>query len=197
MTIEDKAAKEAWSRVGGPAEAGDLDREYVSGFKNGVHWLLEQKGHLAHASRPTGETHDEDTLQVTEEQVYAERERQVDKGYTPDHDRKHGIVHVLQCALRYAMREGALKTAAMIEAALEIAPPIRHPQPTDERMVVHEFMPEGAIVRHPQPTEGEPSDAQCVRIANMAQEITGRSIWPSTVKAILRVVADQEGENRG
>lgn len=60
---------------------------------------------------------------ITEEQINAERARQIEKGYTPEHDRQHGIAHVLRYALHYGSRGEHLKAYAMVEAALEIAPP--------------------------------------------------------------------------
>jgi hypothetical protein len=38
--------------------------------------------------------------------------------------------------------------------------------------------------------QGEPSDAEVVEIANRAQVETGRSIWPSTVRAVLRAAGE-------
>ncbi|HWU30213.1 MAG TPA: hypothetical protein VN041_14110, partial [Microbacterium sp.] len=61
---------------------------------------------------------------ITEEQINAERARQIEKGHTPEHDRKHGIAHVLRYVLHYGSRGEHLKAYAMVEAALEIAPSV-------------------------------------------------------------------------
>ncbi|HWU28043.1 MAG TPA: hypothetical protein VN041_02995, partial [Microbacterium sp.] len=61
---------------------------------------------------------------ITEEQINAERARQIEKGHTPEHDRQHGIAHVLRYVLHYGSRGEHLKAYAMVEAALEIAPPM-------------------------------------------------------------------------
>jgi len=66
---------------------------------------------------------------ITEEQINAERARQIEKGYTPEHDRQHGIAHVLRYALHYGSRGEHLKAYAMVEAALEIAPPMSPNEP--------------------------------------------------------------------
>lgn len=60
---------------------------------------------------------------ITEDAINAERERQIAKGYTPEHDRRHGVAHVLRWVLHYGSRGEHLKAYAMVEAALEIAPP--------------------------------------------------------------------------
>ncbi len=80
---------------------------------------------------------------ITEEQINAERARQIEKGYTPDHDRQHGIAHVLRYALHYGSRGEHLKAYAMVEAALEIAPPM-----------------------FPNEPQGEPTDAQVLAALN-------------------------------
>lgn len=45
--------------------------------------------------------------------------------------------------------------------------------------------------------QGEPADAECVEIANRAQAVTGRSIWPSTVREVLRAAAAVREEGQG
>lgn len=56
-----------------------------------------------------------------EQEVSAERQRQVAKGYDADHDREHGVVHVLTWAEDYLRRGREIEAGAMIRAAREIA----------------------------------------------------------------------------
>jgi hypothetical protein len=49
-----------------------------------------------------------------------ERLRQHEKGYTPEHDRAHGVHHLLTWAQEYSRRGEGLKAAALNEAAREI-----------------------------------------------------------------------------
>ena len=46
-------------------------------------------------------------------------------------------------------------------------------------------------------TTHEPSEAECVDIANRAQAVTGRSVWPSTVRAILTAAHEHQSSDGG
>lgn len=50
----------------------------------------------------------------------AERERQVAKGYDSDHDREHGVGHLLKWAIDYARQGKFVQSTALILAALEV-----------------------------------------------------------------------------
>lgn len=50
-----------------------------------------------------------------------ERERQIAKGYTAEHDREHGSQHVLNWAIDYARRGEAVESAALMRAYSEVA----------------------------------------------------------------------------
>lgn len=54
---------------------------------------------------------------VNELTVEAERARQIEKGYTAEHDDKQGIDHLLLWALHYAKKGEHVKSAALVEAA--------------------------------------------------------------------------------
>lgn len=56
-----------------------------------------------------------------EEMVQAERSRQIEKGYTSEHDDEQGMDHLLHWALHFLKQGEAVKGAALIEAAREAA----------------------------------------------------------------------------
>jgi hypothetical protein len=56
--------------------------------------------------------------------VAAERARQIEKGYTLDHDKEHGIHHLLALSAEYSRRNEPVKAAAMISAAWDLLPQI-------------------------------------------------------------------------
>lgn len=66
-------------------------------------------------------THTEYDPDEWEQEVSAERQRQVAKGYDADHDREHGVAHVLTWAEDYLRRGREIEAGAMIRAAREIA----------------------------------------------------------------------------
>lgn len=57
--------------------------------------------------------------------INVERERQREKGFTSEHDREHGVDHLLMWAQEYARRGKPVKSAALIEAARELL--LSHP----------------------------------------------------------------------
>lgn len=58
--------------------------------------------------------------------IEAERERQITKGYTAEHDARHGIRHLLCWAIDYDRRGKTLEASALKRAALDLLP--REPQ---------------------------------------------------------------------
>lgn len=54
------------------------------------------------------------------EQVRAERERQIALGWTPEHDRQHGVDHLLRLANHYLVAGRTVATGALILAAREL-----------------------------------------------------------------------------
>lgn len=52
--------------------------------------------------------------------IAAERKRQIEKGYSAEHDDEEGIDHLLSWAQRYAWRGQPIKAAALLEAASEV-----------------------------------------------------------------------------
>ncbi|WP_425837006.1 hypothetical protein [Microbacterium sp. PA5] len=52
--------------------------------------------------------------------VHAERARQPEKGYDADHDRIHGVKHLVNGAIDYVRRGEGEKGAAMMLAVLEL-----------------------------------------------------------------------------
>ena len=60
------------------------------------------------------------TVDAWKDTLASVRLRQIAKGYTPDHDREHGIRHVLNWAIDYARRGRSEDSAGMIVAALEL-----------------------------------------------------------------------------
>lgn len=52
--------------------------------------------------------------------VQAKRAEQRAKGYTAEHDREHGVEHLLLWAQDYASRGRHLDAAALVEAAREV-----------------------------------------------------------------------------
>lgn len=54
-----------------------------------------------------------------EDKVHAERTRQIELGYTVEHDDKHGPDHLLMWAQEYLKRGETVKGAALVEAARE------------------------------------------------------------------------------
>lgn len=53
-------------------------------------------------------------------QIAEERERQIECGYDAEHDRAHGVDHLLRWAQDYARRGRSVQSAALIEAAREM-----------------------------------------------------------------------------
>jgi hypothetical protein len=60
------------------------------------------------------------------DEIAAERARQIEKGYTPEHDDEHGVNHITGWARRYVpyagwidTRERAIQAAALLVAAVE------------------------------------------------------------------------------
>lgn len=70
--------------------------------------------------------------------VAAERARHPEKGYDRAHDETHGIGHLLRWAKDYARRGESVKSAALIEAALDLLT-----QPTDPSVSVGSHTPRG------------------------------------------------------
>lgn len=56
---------------------------------------------------------------VTDDEIYAERQNQISKGYSARHDDEHGIRHLLLWAIQYGKQRKAVESLALIRAALE------------------------------------------------------------------------------
>lgn len=65
------------------------------------------------------------------ERLQAERKRQVEKGYTTDHDQKHGIKHLLDWALEYIRIGKKVEAGAVVLAALELKEPDNSVKPSE------------------------------------------------------------------
>lgn len=61
-------------------------------------------------------------VEITDEAISDERERQYALGYDTAHDQAHGLIHVLSYALDYAKRGEHVKGWAMVQAALDAMP---------------------------------------------------------------------------
>lgn len=53
--------------------------------------------------------------------ISAAREKAIAKGYTPEHDAKHGVRHLLRWAIDYARRGKAEDSSGLIAAAIDLA----------------------------------------------------------------------------
>jgi len=62
--------------------------------------------------------------------MLAERARQIEKGYTAEHDRQHGVKHLLNWAVDYARRGKAVESSTLIYSALTM----REAAPTVEQI---------------------------------------------------------------
>lgn len=56
---------------------------------------------------------------ITDEEIYKERQHQISSGYSARHDDEHGIRHLLLHAIQYGKRGKAIQSLALIRAALE------------------------------------------------------------------------------
>lgn len=63
----------------------------------------------------------EPTVEEWSAEVAAERARHPDKGYTAEHDRKHGLKHLANWAIDYARRGKTVETSSMVLALLDTA----------------------------------------------------------------------------
>lgn len=52
------------------------------------------------------------------QKVLAERQRQIDKGYTPEHDKEHGLKHLLTWAYDYLGQGKHVEVGALLLAAV-------------------------------------------------------------------------------
>lgn len=62
----------------------------------------------------------EPSAEVFRRQIADERARQIEGGYDAEHDRAHGVDHILRWAQDYARRGRSVQSAALIEAAREM-----------------------------------------------------------------------------
>lgn len=95
------------------------------------------------------------TPEAWRDSIVDERCQQPSKGYTSDHDREHGLDHLLEWAQEYARIGEPLKSAALIEAARDLHRAGEVPEPSVEDRA-HEFANMAAIMGIPEP-QGEPS----------------------------------------
>lgn len=56
---------------------------------------------------------------ITDEEIYKERQHQISSGYTARHDDEHGLRHLLLWAVQYGKRGKTVQSLALIRAALE------------------------------------------------------------------------------
>jgi len=149
--------------------------------------------------------------------VHAAREKAIAKGYTPEHDAKHGVRHLLRWSIDYARRGRAEDSAGLAAAAIDLAniayaelERLRHV--ADTMRAVSEalrtryasdsqaayFMREidAALEALPEP-QGEPSDAQ-VRAAAESLAHSAGYIPEPMIRAALRAAfaVTEQGENR-
>jgi len=61
-----------------------------------------------------------DDIQSFNKAVQQERFQQIAKGYDYAHDKKKGLDHLLELAIKYNFQGDAVKTAAMISAARDL-----------------------------------------------------------------------------
>jgi hypothetical protein len=64
------------------------------------------------------------------EAIIAERARHPEKGYTAEHDREHGVKHLLNWAIDYSRRGKAVESSSLIHSAMSL---LDEPVPADER----------------------------------------------------------------
>ncbi len=77
------------------------------------------------------------TPEAWRDSIVDERCQQPSKGYTSDHDREHGLDHLLEWAQEYARIGEPLKSAALIEAARDLHRAGEVPEPSaDVRQVL-------------------------------------------------------------
>lgn len=87
--------------------------------------LSEAKGSPMHAlrlavSRQMSEV-PEPSVEEWAGRIRAARAKALAKGYTPEHDRKHGIRHLLNWAIDYARRGRAEDSSGLMSAAMDLA----------------------------------------------------------------------------
>lgn len=73
------------------------------------------------------------TREAWRDSIVDERCQQPSKGYTADHDREHGLDHLLEWAQEYARIGESLKSAALIEAARDLHRAAEVPEPSAEK----------------------------------------------------------------
>jgi len=59
------------------------------------------------------------SVEEVAELIAAERARQIDKGYTPEHDDEHGVPHLITWAQNYVHNGEPIKAMALMAAAME------------------------------------------------------------------------------
>lgn len=57
--------------------------------------------------------------EITDEEIYKERQHQISSGYSARHDDEHGLRHLLLWSIQYGKRGKAVQSLALIRAALE------------------------------------------------------------------------------
>ena len=137
--------------------------------------------------------------------VNAAREKAIAKGYTPEHDAKHGVRHLLNWAIDYARRgrpedssglvAGAIDLADIAYAELErlrhvadtmsaVSEALRTRYASDSQAAYFMRQIDAALEAVPEP-QGEPSDAQ-VEAALARINLYGFNISPMVMRAALR-----------
>ncbi|GAB3292941.1 hypothetical protein [Pseudoclavibacter terrae] len=142
------------------------------------------------------EAREEPTVEEWTKLLYAERERQIAKGYTPEHDAAHGLRHLLNWALEYARRGRAVEASALVLSALQLPASAVRQEPTkqlatyvhdiklarhiviDDNVTIDGFVlpwwvtQDMAIEDLTGDPEGSPNALQTVRLAFFADRVT-------------------------
>lgn len=86
-----------------------------------VRHLREHYGITPPAHTPTDDEREAPSAEVWADRVRAARAKAIAKGYTPEHDAKHGVRHLLRWAIDYARRGKAEDSSGLIAAAMDLA----------------------------------------------------------------------------
>lgn len=126
------AASMAWENF----RAGTFDSTYAATITEAVMAEIEKEGATLKLT-PREAQQLEDALEDDgfNSRVAQERLRQKIKGYDLEHDRKHGIRHVLNLAYRYAAVGDRVRAAALIEAAADLTKDVEPTEGTTEEDV--------------------------------------------------------------